>query len=259
MTNHTISANTLFHFTKSSNNIRNILKNSFTPRYCLEQIPVSEKMTLDMAVPMVCFCDIPLSQIKDHLDTYGEYAIGMSKEWAMTYGISPVLYYYRDSIVSKIVDGLLNFTSSQAKSHNDNKLMEYEPFKDSMKLLFFCKSYKGSMWRDGNLIENRLFYNEREWRFLPNLNDLEEMEIPFALFKDNLDDERLMNECNDRISGIKLGFSPKDIKYIIISKESERLQMVHMIEDIKGGDFTMSDLKELTSKIISVEQVREDF
>ena len=83
MTNNTISANTLFHFTKTIDNIRNILTDTFSPRYCLEHLAFMASENIDLAIPMVCFCDIPLSQIIDHVDTYGEYAIGLNKDWAM--------------------------------------------------------------------------------------------------------------------------------------------------------------------------------
>jgi len=106
MTNHTISANTLFHFTKSIDNLRNILTHTFSPRYCLEHIDNISKEAIDLAIPMVCFCDIPLSQIKDHVNTYGEYAIGLSKEWAMSNGISPVFYLHYGSLTNEMINKL---------------------------------------------------------------------------------------------------------------------------------------------------------
>lgn len=76
----TLSANTLFHFTKEKNTLINILKTKFYPRLCLEDNFIFSKESTKMAYPMVCFCDIPLSQINNHAATYGKYAIGLKKE-----------------------------------------------------------------------------------------------------------------------------------------------------------------------------------
>ena len=81
-----VSSNTLFHFTRDYDTLTKILKGmSFWPRYCQEF-----GWNSGFAVPMTCFCDIPLSQIKNHIDTYGSYGIGMSKEFAIKNEINPI-------------------------------------------------------------------------------------------------------------------------------------------------------------------------
>ena len=98
-----ISTNSLFHFTKKVNNIFSILENDFYPQYCIEEIIDCiyhvDGGTLDsrLGVPMVCFCDIPLSQINKHTTYYGNYAIGLTKDWAKRNKINPVLYMYPNS------------------------------------------------------------------------------------------------------------------------------------------------------------------
>ena len=84
-----LSANSLFHFTSSFDNIISILKNEFWPNYNLECLFNSQ---LEIGVPMVSFCDIPLSQVKNHSKYYGKYAIGMNKEWGTENSINPVFY-----------------------------------------------------------------------------------------------------------------------------------------------------------------------
>lgn len=71
----TLSANTLFHFTRTRETLINILKTRFYPRLSLEENFFFSKMGDKIAYPMVCFCDIPLSQIKNHTNSYGKYAI----------------------------------------------------------------------------------------------------------------------------------------------------------------------------------------
>ena len=89
-----LSANTLFHFINSLEHIISILINDFTPRYCIESFYYlgEEDFQPEFALLMVCFCDIPLSQIRNHVEVYGGYAIGLSKEWGIENGINPVMY-----------------------------------------------------------------------------------------------------------------------------------------------------------------------
>jgi hypothetical protein len=44
------------------------------------------------AIPMVCFCDLPLSLIKKHVEEYGGYGIGLNKTWGVKNGVAPVIY-----------------------------------------------------------------------------------------------------------------------------------------------------------------------
>src|SRR5215470_5176735 len=94
-----ISSNVLFHFTNSIDRLKNILKIGFCPRYCLEYSleqddldAVSRKCPPTHATPMVCFCDLPLSLIWNHLEEYGHFGIGMEKQWGLDRGLSPVTY-----------------------------------------------------------------------------------------------------------------------------------------------------------------------
>ncbi|HET6556410.1 MAG TPA: abortive infection system antitoxin AbiGi family protein [Prolixibacteraceae bacterium] len=270
MNNNTISANTLFHFTNSIENIKNILTHTFSPRYCLEHMDFPSNKNLDLGIPMVCFCDIPLSQIKDHVNVYGEYAIGLSKEWAMSNGISPVLYLCKDSITGEMIDRYFTTANKidrlyESMNNVDGKFYEKTNIKrggassDYVQLIFFTKSYSGKMWKNGQLIENKTFYNEREWRFTPSMSKLESLGATPMIKKAQFDNEHERNELNNKINSIKIKFTPKDIKYIIVKKESERLKMIRMIDGIKRGTFSDDEIRELNSKIISVEQIREDF
>lgn len=95
-----LSANSLFHITPNIDFLISILKNGFSPRYCIEEIgfftPFSEEKEL-VAQPMICFCDIPMGAIQEHITKYGSYGLGMSKTWGIAKCISPVTYVYPHS------------------------------------------------------------------------------------------------------------------------------------------------------------------
>jgi hypothetical protein len=62
--NKTVSANTLFHFTNSMDNLKGILTHGFYPCYSIEDLSVFVpkdifKEEIRHAIPMVSFCDIP--------------------------------------------------------------------------------------------------------------------------------------------------------------------------------------------------------
>lgn len=62
---------TLFRFIKEMKFLKDILRGkAFLPRYCMEDLawrgPLPDGSSSDLAYPMTCFCDIPLSRISDH-------------------------------------------------------------------------------------------------------------------------------------------------------------------------------------------------
>ena len=69
MVNSWLSANTLFHFTNSLENIENILEQEFFPNYSLEVIQTLD-IEKEIAIPMVCFCDIPLLNTKPYCEIW---------------------------------------------------------------------------------------------------------------------------------------------------------------------------------------------
>ncbi len=90
-----VSSNVLFHFTKSMNNLKGILKHGFFPRYCLEytfdradSTAAAEKRSPMRAAPLVSFCDLPLSLIHKHLQEYGPFGIGLHKKWGIGNGVT---------------------------------------------------------------------------------------------------------------------------------------------------------------------------
>src|SRR5688572_32225145 len=97
-----ISSNTLFHFTDTRDHLVSILTNEFRPHYCLEDLSVLGGLPPETAgnvigIPIVCFCDIPLSQATEHMRVNGRYALGLRKDWGMRQGLTPVLYAHADA------------------------------------------------------------------------------------------------------------------------------------------------------------------
>ncbi len=247
-----ISSNTLFHVTNSLEKLYNILREqAFRVHYCretfssdiiLEEITDYEsKGTMGGYIPMVSFCDIPLSDIKPHFEKYqGVCAIGMSKEWGQTKGLNPVLYTQKDSILTKY---LIEFW----QSNFDNFSTHFDKNPDNLYRLFryiisHTKNYKGVI-RDGKIEIDNIPYDEKEWRYIPTDKQLLEVGITHDLL-DKLDTigenkktiEEIFNTKNDiyitdQVQKIKLRFEAKDIKYIIVEDKKNIKKMVNFLND----------------------------
>lgn len=280
-----ISANTLFHFTANQQSLLSILENGFYVRYSLENYESLISGDAELVIPLVSFCDIPLAQIKNHSNTYGTYAIGLTKAWGMRNKINPVIYSYPESTTADILNQLVGHIDA----FFDINLGDEEAFKDETgelskaiskspgimglnenilelqdKLGYFLKyikPYEGKFFRDGAYLEKKVrFYEEREWRFIPDRKILNKLDV-----KDSYKPEYYTNPVKRRAINMKLAkyvklqFEPNDIRFIIVNQESEIPKMLKHIEDIFEGKTPSKDLKLLGTRLISLEQIIEDF
>nr|WP_315231076.1 abortive infection system antitoxin AbiGi family protein [uncultured Flavobacterium sp.] len=255
-----ISSNTIFHFSNSAENIFGILKNGFLPKFCLEEFGSDAfnpgKSTPDEAIPMTCFCDIPLSQMKSHLEFYGSYGIGLSKEWAKKKGLTPVTYIHKDSTQLKYLRHLNEVIFHLTKNVKfEDWTMDENPMFALIELSAFFKSYEGKMWRNNKYIKKK-FYDEREWRYVPFIND---NELEYRLSKEEFLDNIKRATANQLIQeefGLK--FLATDIKYLIVKTEKEIISLSDSLDRI-SGIFEKDEIKILKTKIISAEQIVHDF
>lgn len=238
-----VSSNTVFHFTDSPDNLFSILKNEFEPHFSIEKIWLGNK-EIEFAVPMVSFCDIPLSQVKQHIEFYGKYGIGLSNSWAIEYGLNPVLYIEAESRIADSLGNLyFQLKELQAESETKNTYLN---------IIRYLKPYEGEFVRRGNTYDDYRFYNEREWRYVP-------LKGKSVITKDFLSNKSFIDSENLKMKKNKLSFEPDDIKYIIIENESEINEMIKKIRDLKGEKFSMSQVERLITRIITTEQILKDF
>ena len=125
------------------------------------------------------------------------------------------------------------------------------------------KPYVGTLYRRGHPVKNRVrFYDEHEWRYVPSNNIMKRYEIPTFIPRDTCMDPVALEHENRKleIDQTRLTFNPNDIKYVIIRDESEINTMVKKLRKIKGGiGFDDDTVDRLTSRIITVKQIRADF
>lgn len=264
-----ISANSLFHFTPEKENLLSILENGFYPRYCIENVKLSyeEKYhhlaPTEIAIPMICFCDIRLSQIKYHVEKFGSYAIGMSMEWGIKNGLNPLMYIAPDSNPIKIFrDSISDSLRYLLEKHYNNTETEklYQLGDHILYLIRYIKPYSGKKW-DGNEFNGKeiKFYDEREWRYIPDYYEMKRHSIlPYLQKSQFLDDKQKQKYSQQLVDNFKLDFTPKDIRYIIVDKDDEIQDMVCKIENIKR-DYPDAEQKLLLTKLISIDGLNQDF
>lgn len=250
-----LSSNTLFHFTDSIEKLFSILINDFYPRYSLEFYSLFFPKSSERAIPMVSFCDIPLSQVSNHSTVYGSYALGLSKSWGIKKNICPVIYVYKNSRISQMYEIIENelLLNDNIEISSDSKIAITEIYR-------YLKPYEGRLWRNGKLQNKKVrFYDEKEWRFIPSYKSLHKYRVRGALSKDKYDDNSIRNDENKKLEVLKLTFQPNDIKYIIVKNEKEILTMLDRVINIKRGKFTYEDVQLLTTRILTMEQILDDF
>jgi len=214
---------------------------------------------------MVSFCDLPLSQVRTHLRIYGNYGIGLRKDWGKANGVSPVLYSYRES---SFLDHLRKVIHENLDEGSRNEPLNPKFYRRVFGILSFLKQYEGDFKRRDQDYPNLRFYNEREWRYVPDTipEDLQQRQRPEykdlseCLISEEFNDPITLQENNRSIAQdfFRIKFQPKDIKYIIVADENEIGTMIHSIHDIKDK-YSKDDLDLLTSRIISSQQIKDDF
>ena len=189
----TINSSSLFHFTRRKSWLKNIITKGVRFSFSFEQLHNEE---VGVAIPMVCFCDIPLLRTLKHKERYGSFMVGIDKSILKYYYspiMNPVMYIHSknqyealksfsdlsDNFLEeqkmKIIMDLIKTHSEKFKTLSTSNLIAYGEkvvnescvLKKNIDLRFginftqgLCKPYEGKDAK-GNLI---CYYDEREWR-----------------------------------------------------------------------------------------------
>lgn len=238
------SADTLFHFVDKLEYLLPVIEQfAIVPRYCIEDIDYLQIGMNKIAYPMLCFCDINLHKMQEHISFYGGYGIAFSKKWGIDKGIQPVQYInpksilkedfrkaFQDSLNAKTEDSAQNFLLSQ---------------------MFYLKAIDGTMERDGESVQKN-FTDECEWRFIP---DVKSVKLPQAITEEEIFSKNTWNGALTVSGECWLKFDADDVKYIILNSEDEFEKVAEVIKKKRLG---ASKCDKLISKILIWSEVRRD-
>lgn len=289
MSTNNSNTSSLFHYTKKVGDLKLILENGLKPNYCKEDFSKIIDMQV-IGIPMICFCDIPISrastfrQGKD--DTgYGNYALGLTKEWGIMNNINPILYVSNGSVFNALQNysailakmkydaekdaletvkkhpnfvqnenGKRTYTASSKIPNSEKTLCEiminHYLQADKHILYGLIKPYKN---KDKNDYIN---YNENEWRYVV-CND-------WLWDKDKYDKWRGKSKLKPPSKFEPLKFNIADVNFIILENKSDVSDFVTYIRELKvfGGNkkpITDEDKNILLTKIITIDDIESNF
>lgn len=250
-----ISPNTLFHFAQKMEYLINIFERGFQPRYCKEEVIYKttedgEKSGFSFGVPMTCFCDISLSQISNHVSKYGNYGIGMTKEWAIKNKLNPIIYLNPNSKLSaelSMIQRISNLENISSSGENIKPLLDNA----LVNLMSYHKPYSNGDIR---------FYDEREWRYVPSVEGRGDNHIFVNIIDDiDMDNLETLEVENKKLFEYRLDFTPDDVKYIVVQNDDEIIRLINKLREIKSVNYSKNQIDLLISKIITTKKIKEDF
>ena len=241
-----LSSNTLLHLTKEKSALLGILEESFKVFFCRETFEMNNQ-TLTARIPMVSFCDIPLSEVKNHIESYGHYGIGLTKAWATRQRLNPVLYLEPNSLLATSVNGALQKLIADDASESLSEA-QY----DLADMIRYIKNYEGVLNRKDGTRRIYRFSDEREWRYVPPRSDYP------ALLETDETYAADPPKADAALSSLRLTFEPEDIKYIIIRDDSEISEFLHHLRTAKGRKYSHYEIERLTTRLLTTEQILGD-
>jgi hypothetical protein len=274
---------TLFHFTKEYQTLERILLEGLRLTYCKEEFFDSI-----LGIPMVSFCDIPLSRTNIIREHYGNYVIGFDKEKLLTdennkkFCLNPVIYCHSEWLKNGLSSLKTEYeavmkeiaSSTQETEHSnccvitkDNSAIIAGKQANALitknlsnSILGFTKPYIGTL-------ENRkrvTFYNEREWRLvIPE----DHFHIDGKLCKWLRNEEEYKEWRGDRNNDKKFFDASigniEIITHLIVEKEAEIPLLVDYIWNLdsvmKEEKIDESQRRILISRITSFERIEKDY
>lgn len=254
-----LSSNALFHFTRKLEFLLEVIKNGyFSSRYVKEDVEYLNLMfdsrkASRVALPMLCFCDIKLHELKHHVNKYGKFGIGISKEWAIKNNIDPIHYRNPKSKNTTLYSGALN----KAIENNEDNIFGDELITQ----LAFSKPLFGKMNDMDGKITN--FHDEQEWRYVPNFDDSDNDNL--LSFIDDVNDSNLMNEFSlgklsnslkeYRQSCLEIDWN--EVRYIFVKSSNDSKVVIQAIID--KNDLSMDQKLMMISKVVIVNELEEDW
>lgn len=278
-----INASSLFHFTKELNTLKLILQNGIRFSYAFENYPQSiisnfcditnTNEDLGIAIPMVSFCDIPITRASEHMQVYGYYLVGFNKAFMRKYCgniLNPLLYVQSKNLTDAINDLSCIYMEStnehQALVSSDKTNVYRIPELGLRK--YYLRLLIGLTKPMFSSDEKKCYYDEREWRAFHDDNKGQFNEWKWGISKTEY--EKMKKTLNDKISSTSDGYISfyedylqEAITHIVVKSDEEIPELAKYIlkaTKLFGFKVKSNDTKlNLISKISSIKRIALDY
>lgn len=278
-------SSSLIHFTDRLEYLKGILKDGFRFSYCREEYPkalvnniknqekkdfiptnccLNENICNTVLIPMVSFCDIPLTRSNVHAQKYGYYGVGIDRELARD--IYPQLMPVQYMSSERFRLALSEISMIFAESENINRQIN-----DSVKLIIGTTKVYSTLRKESDV----LCYEEREWRVIHSDNgitewgcgieDIETKEVYNDRLHSNPDLAYLSFIVVEDSEGARIVEENinKLITHILVQNETEIPEIAEFIMDENNSIFGYALPKkcrlQLISKLNSFERLSKDY
>lgn len=280
-----IVSSSLLHFTRRFSSLKGILSKGLRYSYCNESFPkavvnnvlhkdedgftpnniyANAAITGDVLIPMVSFCDVPLTRAGIHANSYGKYIIGIDKEMARSIysTLMPVQYMSSERYRYAVSELSMLKCSDLARKNSQ--------VDDSINMIL-SSSKQYEITRKGKPV---MCYNEREWRCV--LPDRGETRWGWKLNPG--ESKETYNTSLHAIDNVYLSFVLDDgqksyeiierdlsklITHVIVKDESQIESIVDYIMNesnkIFGYNVSLDLRKRLISRVSSFQRLSKDY
>ena len=220
----------LYHYTKDMKTVELILRGGFWPRYCAEDFSwmVGNPKPRFLFTPMVCFCDIPIDLSTDHRHEYGDYAIGLSKDWGKSKGVTPVLYVYEEGPIAKHLRKFKRLISKEPLNKSE--------FLDIWHLLPYLKPVTGTFPNGRGGMSIKDFDEEMEWRYVPRQH-ADEL-FTDSVYKNAID---RIEALNQKTKNSMLDFESDDVERVVVATMEEKHKLGSVFPDLTNRIYLWDD------------------
>lgn len=291
-----INSSSLFHFTRKFDTLQSIVRNGLRFSFAFEYLsptiianftyPSNPQVVshvyenTGVAIPMISFCDIPITRASEHIIRYGQYMIGLDKDLIIQLYkeiVNPVIYIHSNNLkdsfeeVSCVYSEAFNQQIQQVLDFSDKKRFikaddewrnMLKPLMDRKILTKYIMGLLKPYFEKGNC-----YYDEREWRaFWPDQISKEiewKWGITYEDYKSNKAEWNKVLASDANYMTIPEGFLYLGITHIVVKNDNQIKRMIDFIMKSKTifGQTNVSQEERLllVSKITSLERISLDY